>query len=147
MIQRLGTEILAGMKHNAWKISVIDRIREMLCFQADTGVLCVRNALFSRKLHWLVCDIKLQTRLVRKAGHADSRLFGLENGSLPETGSVDDKVVIVSAELFKLLIIGVVHFSDCVHGAEVKWSAIYRDKLSGWSLGVIEFRDLICINK
>ena len=97
MIQRLGTEILAGMKHDAWEISVIDRIREMLCFQADTGVLCVRNALFSRKLHWLVCDIKLQTRLVRKAGHADSRLFGLENGSLPETGSVDDKVVIVSA--------------------------------------------------
>ncbi len=147
MIQRLGTEILAGMKHDAWEISVIDRIREMLCFQADTGVLCVRNALFSRKLHWLVCDIKLQTRLVRKAGHADSRLFGLENGSLPETGSVDDKVVIVSAEFFKLLIIGVVHFSDCVHGAEVKWSAIYRDKLSSWSLGVIEFRDLICINK
>ena len=66
MIQRLGTEILAGMKHDAWEISVIDRIREMLCFQADTGVLCVRNALFSRKLHWLVCDIKLQTRLVRK---------------------------------------------------------------------------------
>ena len=147
MIQRLGTEILAGMKHDAWEISVIDRIREMLCFQADTGVLCVRNALFSRKLHWLVCDIKLQTRLVRKAGHADSRLFGLENGSLPETGSVDDKVVIVSAEFFKLLIIGVVHFSDCVDGAEVKWSAIYRAKLSGWSLGVIEFRDLICINK
>ena len=66
MIQRLGTEILAGMKHNAWEISVIDRIREMLCFQADTGVLCVRNALFSRKLHWLVCDIKLQARLVMR---------------------------------------------------------------------------------
>ena len=75
MIQRLGAEILIWMKHDTWEILVIDRVREMLCLQADTGMLCVWNALFSRNLHRLVCDIKLQTRLVSKAGHADAGLF------------------------------------------------------------------------
>ena len=75
MIQRFGTEILVPMKHDTWEILVIDRVRIVLCLQADTGVLCVWNAFFSRNLHWLVCNIKLQTRLVCKAGHADTGLF------------------------------------------------------------------------
>ena len=68
MIQRLGTEILAGMKHDAWEISVIDRIREMLCFQADSAVLLVGNAAFAPLSTQKITGIELQGRFCGEDG-------------------------------------------------------------------------------
>ena len=100
MIQCLGTEILVRMKHDTWEVLMVDRVRIVLCFEADAGMSGIWNTFFSRELHRLVCYIKLESRLVCKAGHTDSGFFGLEYSRLSETCSVNDKVVIVSAEFF-----------------------------------------------
>ena len=96
------------MKHDTWKVFVVDRIRIMLCFQADAGTCRIWNAGLARKAHVTACNIKLQTRLVGKAGHADTALLGLEYSCLTQTGSVDDKVMVISAKLAELLIFGII---------------------------------------
>ena len=132
LIAGRGLECLSGPENRFQEPVLVDRIREILCFQAESASFSIDRAslsLFSIRNE--IAGVELESRKICESFHADAglRLIGFRKLHTGCTFPLQDKIMVVPADILQLSAVSRDVTPDCLRLCEIKGCPGYRCNL------------------